>query len=160
MKKGFSHGVAPTLIAENPGMTASEVAERALSRGLAESDSSDPVRSLAATLAKEVREGRHKEVRADRASGVLRYYPISSGQPTGLDRGSPMVRTYEETVSIRLPREHVEIADLMVEVGKYKSRSEVLAWFVAEGINNKQSGIEEVKIAAEQIRAIKGSIAM
>ncbi|MCH7626022.1 MAG: hypothetical protein IIC83_08880 [Chloroflexi bacterium] len=159
MVKGFSHGVAPDLIAEKPEMTSSEVAEIALSRGLAESNSSDPVRSLGNTLAKEVREGRLKEsVRAELVRGVLRYYPVSAGQPTGIDISAPTTGPYEETVSIRLPKEHIEIADLMVEVGKYRSKSEALAWFVAQGIHNKQSVIAEVKKAAEQIRAIKGSI--
>ena len=60
-------------VLERPGMTSREVAELALMRDLAGSDSKDPAMSLASTLAKEVREGRHQSIRAERVNGLLRY---------------------------------------------------------------------------------------
>lgn len=160
MKKGFSHGVAPDLIREKPGMTKDEVAELALRRGLCGSDAkkTDPVFSLGSTLAKEVREGRLPEVRAERVGGVLRYYPASGGPPkTPMIISSPPTGP-DEAVSIRLPREHVEIADLLVEVGKYGSRSEALASLVSEGVSRNEALIKKARDAAAQIQAIKQSL--
>ena len=67
MIKGFTYSAAPALVRERPGMTFREVSELALERGLAQSDSKDPVMSLATTLAKEIREGRQAEIRAETA---------------------------------------------------------------------------------------------
>jgi len=159
MKKGFSHGVAPDLIRQKPGMTAQQVAELALNADLCGSDSKTPISSLANTLAKEVREGRHPEVRAERVGGVLRYYPVSDD---GLPEGSPTVslpaKGLYETVSIRLPREMAGVADLLVEAGQYSTRSEALAWLVGEGILRNELRVKKVRGAVEQIRAIKRSL--
>ena len=158
MRKGFSHGVAPKLIRQTPGMTAREVAEQALDRDLCDSDAQDPISSLANTLAKEVREGRHPEVRAEQVGGILRYYPTSVVLSTESDNASSLPPSLGETVPVRLPRANIEVADLLVETGQYKTRSEALAWLVAEGIVRNESRIRKVREAAEQIRAIKQSL--
>ena len=75
MKQGFTYQVAPKLIREAPGMTAPEVAVLALNRGLCQSDASDPVFSLASSLAKMVRDGLHTEVRREFIN-KWRYYPM------------------------------------------------------------------------------------
>jgi hypothetical protein len=94
MIKGFTYGVAPALVKGNPGMMSREIAGLALSRGLAHSDSKDPVTSLATSLAKEVREGRHKEIRAESVNGELRYYPKTGQQqksPGGEEKKDPPI---------------------------------------------------------------------
>ena len=177
MKKGFSHGVAPDLVRQKPGMTANEVAELALSRGLCSSDAKDPVDSLGKTLAKEVREGRLPEVYANRVGGLLRYYPAEvwdmergetwvlppdaftpDGQAPRVAAVTSAPTALSETVSIRLPRDKVELADLLVEAGQFSTRSEALAYLVGEGIARNHPRIEKVRQAVEQIRAIKRSL--
>ena len=157
MKKGFSHGVAPALIRETPGMRADQVAERALSSGLCDSDAKDPIRSLAATLAKEVREGRLPEVCSREVAGVLRYYPTSLIGIESFELPIEVGSGPDEAVSIRLPHTTVNLADQMVEVGKFGSRSEALAWLVSEGIKRNGSEIENVRESADRIRTIKSA---
>ena len=158
MKKGFSHGVAPDLINERPGMKSLQVAELALSRNLCSSDSKTPALSLGQTLAKEVREGRLPEVVARKVGGVLCYYPATSnGAETPTIVKPPSVNR-DETVSIRLGSDTVELIDQMVEVGKFGTRSEALAWLVGEGIANNEELLEKVMTAVKQIRSIKASV--
>ena len=155
MKKGFSHGVAPDLIRERPGMTSRQVAELAMDRDLSSSDSKvAPVFSLSSTLAKEVREGRLPEVVARKERGVLRYYPAGVGE-SGTGETS-----YESDgmVSIRLPLEQIQIADQLVQVDKFGSRSEALAWLVAEGVVRNRDTVNKVNAAVQRIRAIKSSL--
>lgn len=153
MKKGFSHGEAPRLIREKPGMTSTEVAKLALGRGLCSSDSKKypPEVSLGNTLAKEVREGRLPGIVARKEGGVLRYYPTDGTIPT-----SPSINP-EEPVSLRLPRASLEKVDELVEVGQVNSRSEALAWLVGEGIKANEGQLDKVHGAVQQIREIKRS---
>lgn len=158
MKKGFSHGVAPDLIREQPGMTANEVAERALNRGLAGSDGKYPVQSLGHTLAKEVREVRLPEVVARKVGGVLRYYPASAEPEKFPPANTLGLLERDETVSIRLASDAVRAADNLVEAGKSATRSEALAWLVAEGIARNEPLIDRVTKAVQEIARIKASI--
>ena len=151
MKKGFSHVVAPDLVRQKPGMTAEEVAELALRRGLCSSDAkkTDPKTSLGNTLAKEVREGRLPEIRAERVGGVLCYYPASDGPPRSSTTTTSPPTSPDEPVSIRLPREKVEVADFLVEAGQFSTRSEALAYLVGEGIARNHPQIEKVRQACQ-----------
>ncbi len=162
MRKGFSHGVAPKLIQEHPGLTARRIAEIALEEDLAASDSKDPVNSLAQTLAKEVREGRLPEVRTERVSGILRLFPADMKEAAAGIATVPTISysqlIQEDSVSVRLPKPHIEIADSLVEVGQHRNRSEALAWLVAEGIGQNRARLEKVKSALEQIREIKRNL--
>ena len=158
MKKGFSHEVAPELIREEPGLRADQIAERALSRGLCDSDAKEPVRSLAATLAKEVRERRLPGIYAKKMGSALRYYPGSHDSVIGSTVAIEPIPITAESVSIRLDHQRVEVADLLVEVGKFSSRSESLAWLVAEGIERNDEKIMMVRRAVDEIRLIKSSI--
>ena len=160
MRKGFSHGTAPDLIRQNSGLTAPEVAELALNQGLCGSDAKDPIASLGNTLAKEVREGRLPEIRAKQVNGVLRYYDTLASRTTTPSSGGHAPPITEEVVTIRLPPEHVEAADLLVEVAQHRTRSEALAWLVAEGVRQNQPQMERVRKAVEQIRVIKQSVAL
>jgi hypothetical protein len=77
MKHGFK-SIVRDLVFADPGHTAEEYAKMALERGLARSDSGDPVFSLQTTLRKEVREGRMPEITVQKVNGNLHYFP--SGQ--------------------------------------------------------------------------------
>lgn len=135
------------------GLSAPEIVKALLKTGRVKSVARNPVGSLVATLNKH-----HHDIKLERRreGGVYRYYPVASGQPPS----KSTTPDFDETVSIRLPKDRLEVADLLVEVGQHKSRSEALAWLVAQGILNNQPRIEKVKKAVEQIRAIKEGIAV
>jgi hypothetical protein len=78
MRTGFSHNVAPMLIRRNPGRPSRFYAKIALAQNLAGSDALDPEFSLASTLAKEVREGRLREIEVREIGGILCYFPSNS----------------------------------------------------------------------------------
>ena len=155
MQKGFSHGVAPDLIRERPGMTSRQVAELAMNRGLSSSDAKDdPAFSLGSTLAKEVREGRLPEVVVRKERGVLRYYPAAGGE-SGTREAS---YDSDEVFSIRLPRAQIQVADQLVQVDKFGSRNEALAWLIAEGVARNRDTVDKVKAAVQRITEIKSSL--
>ena len=158
MRKGFTYQVMPGLTKKHPGLKGKEYAQMALADGLTESDAKDPVQSLAASLAKEVREGRQKQIRAEKVGGVIRYYPAPDGEQKAGASKKATAAQLEEPVSLRLNRQTVGIVDMFVEVGHYRTRSEVLSWLVEEGIHNNQSMVERVEKAVEQIRTIKRSL--
>jgi len=78
MQTGFSHEVAPGLIRRHPGQPSRFYARMALDLKLAGSDAVNPEYSLASTLAKEVREGRLREIEVKRIGRSLRYFPAIS----------------------------------------------------------------------------------
>jgi len=164
MKRGFTYQVAPPLVRENPGRTASEYAELALRRGLCQSNSKTPVQSLANTLAKEVREGRHPDIRAQEVQGQLRYFPSMSGYSSSVSRPSNVSSTpspaqqNEEAVVVSVPNNLTQVLDLFVEVGKCNSRAEAARRFMELGIKHDADTINNVRKAAERIREIKRSI--
>ena len=77
MKHGFK-SIVRDLVFADPGHTAEEYARMALKKGLARSDSDDPVFSLQTTLRKEVREGRMPEMIAQKVNGRLHYFPVGT----------------------------------------------------------------------------------
>ena len=158
MRKGFTYQVMPGLAKKHPGLKGEEYAQMALANRLTESDAKDPVQSLASSLAKEVREGRQKQIRAEKVGGVIRYYPAPNGDLKAAAPKKATAAQLEEPVSLRLNHQTVGIADMFVEVGQYRTRSEVLSWLVQEGIRNNQSLVERVKKAVEQIRMIKRTL--
>jgi hypothetical protein len=156
VRKGFSHGVALDLIRLHPGKTAKEYAILALEQGLADSDSKTPVQSLANTLEKEAREGRMFEVHRVRDGGVYRYYPADQMPSTGVfPKEGDTAKGSIETITIRLPREVIEIADLATEVGAQSTRNEATLWLCCEGIKSNNKRIDEMRQAAKQIHEIK-----
>lgn len=160
MPKGFTYRVAPKLVRENPGMTSLELAGLALATGRSFSNAvkSDPRRSLAASLDKEVREGRHKEIRQEVIHGVRRNYPVSGVPSTNGGTPGNGVPDAEETISIRLPKPHIDLADSLVVIGQFKTRSEALAWLIAGGVLYRKPHLEKVRQALEQIQSIKKSL--
>lgn len=155
MKKGFSHKVAPALIEERPGMTKEEVAELALKRGLCGSDAvkTTPVESLGNTLEKEVREGRLPDIEA-RKEDVLRYYPVLKASKGNHGAAESVPVTRDGTVSVRLPIENIEQADLLVKAQKFGSRSEGLAWLIEEGIKRNERVLADIKKTFDILESI------
>jgi hypothetical protein len=156
VQKGFSHGVAPNLIRQQPGKTAVDYASQALEQGLADSDAKTPVQSLANTLEKEAREGRLPEVRRVREGGVYRYYPADQGPAASTSPQKDGTAAEDtETITLRVPRKILEVIDLTVEVGAQGTRNEAILWLCQEGMRSNNGRFDEMRRAADQIQQIK-----
>jgi len=94
-KRGFMR-IAKQIIYEQPGLTRDEVAERALQRDPSLSNARNPVHSLGATLAKQVRMGMEADIEA-RDERPTRYYPKATpNTPNGnKSAGSPMTIIFQ-----------------------------------------------------------------
>lgn len=163
MRHGFSHGVAPGLIWAEPGKTPEYYARTALERGLATSDSKDPVFSLASTLRKEVREGRLPEFVQMKVGGRFCVFPAngadqrltpdeskaSQAEPSGHGR---------DLITIRVSESVSRVADLLVEVGMRVSRSDAVAWMADEWVAANAQLIARAEDASERIRQIRNSL--
>lgn len=152
MQKGFKK-VAPGLVQARPGLTDKDYAKMALDQGLCRSDSKDRVFSLATTMRKEVREGRMPGIKAVKVNGKLHFFP-EDGTPNG-----PMPNQ-DRPITVLLPADVAEAADLLLEVGKFENRSAALVWLAREGIKAKGLELAEVKRVVEQIRQLKQSVAV
>jgi len=152
MQKGFKK-VVVSLVRASPGLTPVEYAERALQSGLCGSDSKDPIFSLSTTLRKEVREGRMPEIKAVKANGKLRYFPVdydTSQQVTPLKKDSAL--------TILLPPDVAHMVDTLVELGRYANRGEGLIWLAREGIEANQQKLKNAEKVVQQIKGLKESI--
>jgi len=154
MPKGFKR-VVTVLIRENPGLTSGEYAQIALQRHLCASDSRDPVFSLATTLAKEYREGRMPGIEARKIDGSLRYYPAGHAAS-----GEGVLTKNEVAVSLSLPSSVIQTVDTLLELGKFNSRSAVLAWLIEEGIRARSHELQQAEAVAREIRRLKQSVEM
>lgn len=155
MKKGFTD-TAVDLIHKQPGLTAQEYAEMALSLGLTSSDAQDPISSLANTLEKQVREGREKRVIRRRENGQYRYYPASyaNGEPPMSSAPTPApVR-----IEISVPAELARTLDDLVEVRRFVNQSKAAAWLMDEGVTANDSYLKEVARIREEIDHLRGSL--
>lgn len=141
------------LIKKYPGLTAEEYAKMALDQGLCGSDSKNPVFSLATTLRKEYREGRMPSIRAEKIGGKLRFYPLNYPD-------NKQDKSHKPDVAITgvLSAEDSESIDALVEIGKFKNRSEALSWLVKEGIKTKQEELNQAKDILNKIRQLKNSL--
>jgi Arc/MetJ-type ribon-helix-helix transcriptional regulator len=149
-QRGFKE-VVVRLIGESPGLAAEEYAVTALQRGLAGSNSKDPVQSLATTLAKEVREGRMLGIRAQREHGKLRYFPVDLRPDTSAHANNGL----RIEVSLR-PDAARRVRDL-VEIGRFSTPSEAVTYLLEEGVNAKQSALDRISGELEEIRRRKES---
>ncbi len=150
MKKGFKK-IVPDLIRANPGLTAKEYSKMAIDRGLSNSDSKDPVFSLATTLLKEVREGRMLGVKAIKSDGPLRFFidNHTSGVPSA---------NQDKPITLLMPNDVGEATDTLVEISKFGNRSEALIWLAREGIKAKHLELRQLREGVEQIRQLKRSM--
>ena len=145
--------IALDLVKQYPGYTAEEYARMALDQGLTGSDSKDPIFSLRTTMMKEYREGRMAEVVASRVDGKQRFYPKN-----GLDKKQATPVKTGAVVPVVLIHEDTEILDMLVEIGKFRNRSEGLLWLAHEGIQCKEDDLNKAKVVLQQIRQLKRSI--
>ena len=154
MQKGFKK-VVLDLIREKPGLTAEEYARMALDQRLCGSDSKDPVFSLKTTLMKECREGRMPTIKAIKVNGKFHYFPADQA----LSNQSTQQKK-DIAVTVILPPDVIDIVDMLVELGKAKSRGEALGWLVREGIKAKKHDLDQAKEIFQEIKRLKQSISI
>jgi hypothetical protein len=150
MKKGFKK-VVPSLVQATPGLTDTEYAKIALDRGLCRSDSKDPIMSLATTMRKEIREGRMPGIKAVKVDGKLHFFPEKEIPKTALPNR-------EKPITLLPPIEISEVADILIEVGKFENRGDAFIWLMHEGIKAKNLELAQAKQISEQIMRLKQSI--
>ncbi len=160
MKKGFKK-VVLDLVRKNPGLTAREYSKIALDQGLANSDSKDPIFSLATTLMKEVREQRMPGI-VMKGERPQRFFPDNSTSSEEMrkiadDIVKKTLSNYK-AITILLPDDVAEAVDMLVEVSKFGNRTEALIWLVREGIKAKSLELVQVKKVVEQIKQLKQSV--
>ncbi len=124
MAPGFVE-IAPRLVYENPGRTSREIAELAMSKGVAAPN----IRSLSTTLDQYVRRGRFPEItREPGPDGILRYYPRSTFSRIRLEL--TLICSYRETG---------EITQQVLKTAEGESISEVIL-NLSEAIMQSHSG--------------------
>jgi len=60
--------------------------------------------------------------------------------------------------SIRLPKSDLELIDLLVEVGVFKSRSEGVSFFTHKGIEASKEALEKLRSKLEEIRKLQEEV--
>lgn len=113
-------------INSNPGLTAPEIARKALSLGIVVSTAQNPEGSLVATLHKHHSDQGRSVVRR-KELGVFRFYPGD----------------FEEEVSDPIPdtpssdritkdklQKLISLADELVDVGKFGTQADALVWLI------------------------------
>ena len=116
---------AEDYIASNPGLTAQEIAQTCLARGIVTSGAGNPLGSLVATLHKHHLD--HGKIVRRRGPGerAYRYYPRKA-QSQAVDARSGTAP------SDRLTPEHLQklrcIANALVDLGKFKNHADALDW--------------------------------
>lgn len=150
MKRGFMDLAVNRIIPTFPGLTAREIARKALARDSDLSDAEDTEASLANTLSKQVQTGREKRIRRERIGGVYYYFPISGSSAS--DSGEDIV------VQLSLSTQELKDVDNLVAVGKFDNRSSTIRWLVKEGIKANRAYLDKVSDARNQIERLKKEI--
>jgi len=150
MKRGFMDYVV-TMMPDYPGQTAKWWAKEYLA-GVGGSDAKDPEQSLANTLSKRVRTGKVSGIRREKVRGVHLFFPAK----TRTAEEAPNLQ--DVAFQIAMSAGELEILDSFVAVGKFRNRSEVLAWFVKEGFKAMHDDIEKAANIRKQIEELKRSI--
>ena len=116
---------AEDYIASNPGLTAQEIAQTCLDRGIVTSSAGNPLGSLVATLHKHHLD--HGKIVRRRAPGerAYRYYPRKAqSQAVDAKSGTPSPD--------RLTPDHLQklrcIANALVDLGKFNSQADAIVW--------------------------------
>ena len=107
-------------------------------------------------MAKEVREGRHDKIRAERRGGVLRYCLVDAALVQKASQAVVNDHDRFEDVSVTLAQSTLETVDLLAET-RTMTRPAAVAWLVGEGIRTGD-GMEQVRKSAAEIRKIKQSL--
>jgi len=161
MRKGFSHEVAPGLIAEEPGRPAEYYADKALYLGLSASDSKSPVHSLASTLRKEAREGRLPELYTQKRGGRLCFFPVdgSDGESEAGPVGQSNKQPRERVVTVHLGEDIHSVIDHLIDIGRHRTASDAIRWMVGQWFRQNAGYVRRVHKAANQVRAIRTALA-
>jgi hypothetical protein len=133
-------------------LAAEEYAAMALQRGLAGSNSKDPVQSLATTLAKEVREGRMPGIRAQSEDGKLRYFRVDYRADTKAQRDNGL-----RIKEVLLPSDVARRVSDLVEIGRFSGPNEALIYLSQEGISAKLPVLDRIANELQEIRRRKES---
>ena len=160
MRHGFK-AVVGELVREHPGLSSDDYAKIALERGLVHSDSRNPIFSLQSTLRKEVREGRMPDIVARKVGGKLHFFPANhDGVIPAKSASSTLNLKPDATASLTVlvPQEIVTELDLLVELGKARSRSEALMRFARIGIDSKRSVLDRARNVHEQTKRMRDNL--
>jgi hypothetical protein len=160
VRHGFK-AVVGELVRERPGLSSDDYAKIALERGLVHSDSRDPIFSLQSTLRKEVREGRMPEIVARKVGGKLHFFPANQDGATPAKSASPALNLKQDfaaSFTVLVPQEIAFELDLLVELGKAKSRSEALIRLARIGIDTKRSVLNRAREVHEQTKRMRDSL--
>ena len=148
--RGFI-GWAEGYIHDNPGLTAKEIAQRCLGLDIVDSSAQNPVASLAATLQKHYAD-QGRRINRIKERGIYRYYPASSrngadsspdnqhhvrGQHADhgqraqhQDVANPSGPAPEERLTPERLQQYLDLADQLVEVGRFASQRDALVWVI------------------------------
>jgi hypothetical protein len=149
MQHGFKK-IVVDLVRADPGHTPDYYARKAIDGGLAGSDSADPVFSLQTTLRKEVREGRMPDIIARKVDGKLHCFPSDQNGNVPATGGSPTVlgvrpSDAQVTLTVQVPHELIGELDLLVDLGKARSRPEALVRLARTGIKAKRQELDRAR---------------
>ncbi len=150
MQRGFK-AIVRQLIREKPGLTAMEYARMALQRRLCGSDSNDPEWSLGTTLAKEYREGRMPEIRAERVDGKLRYFPADRFVPYTTETKR------DPRIEVALPPRIAKWIDVLLATEKFAGPGEAVIWLADEGIKSRRDSLAALENAMGEIKRMQQS---
>jgi len=149
MKKGFMDFLTVSLIPDCPGNTSEWYAREYLRLFPDSSDAKDPVRSLANTLDKQVREGREKLIKRKRIGGIYLYFPA-----TAPDDGH-----FEDVVlQLSMSTEELQHINNLVVVEKFNNRNDAIKWLLEEGIKTNRHYLEKVANIRKRIEELKRAI--
>jgi len=143
--------LAVEILKDHPGLTAVEVARKALDLDSNLSDAQNPEQSLATTLNKQVQTGQEKRIRRERIKGVYRYFLTPA--PSTSDS------TEEIVVQFSLPTQELKDIDNLIAVGKFDNRSSAIRWLALEGIKANRPYLDKVADTRNQIERLKRGIA-
>ena len=113
----------------NPGLTAQEIAQKCLDKGIVASTAQNPVASLVATLHKHHSDQGRYVVRR-KEFGVYRFYPSNSLEDVvNSPRMKPAESTSAKITSDQL-QQYVSLADELIDVGKFETQADALVWLI------------------------------
>ncbi len=99
-----------------------------------------------------------------RAKPEVNIMTMAIGTATeALRRAEEALRRFTPTTvvsSIRLPERDLEVIDMLVEAGIFRSRSEAVAYFTHRGIEASKEWLEQVKGKVEELRKLREEVRM
>ncbi len=130
-------------------------------------DTLDDVKDLISSL-KRARRGRHRVVGIDtmldrsiRLAAASLESSIESlirGFEEALKRLERMGGPTRVVSSIRLPESDLELIDLLVEAGAFKSRSEAVAYFTHKGIEASKPALEQLLAKLKEFKELRDKV--